>query len=482
MKGFIMRKIIICYFLSAWCFFLANAQDWPDPIARHIIDSTKNELTNAKGNKRIDCLNLLVETYFWIWDDNDKHFDSACIYATEVYNLANKSGYKKGLGYALLWKAQCYGGRVDDNRNNNDSEANYAETKNYADQAIQIGEQIKDYRLLGDIYNMLKWLERWKGDLVKFKYNIEKAIYYYEKPVTKKLNGLLNISRCDQCQGNEKLLGNLYILLSNLQGGSFSARQSMIEKAVYYYQKSLAKSGLGDAYTALARNVMLSGNIEVSINYFNKAITLYHEDGNEYGEAEAYTNICSALFNLGDFEKGIEYSKKSIALAEKIARVNGKLDKKDYNLYQAYYWMGRFYAIANDMETAFTYLRKAQFYCPNNVAIQNCLTAIGEFHRSIGNYDSAMHYLSFTLNTETGIGKRILSSLYISMKQYDKALEIINNRINLLGNDLVNLGKTYTIAGKAYYGKNDYAIALINARQGLALLKITSRNFSLVEN
>src|SRR5204862_8207885 len=118
--------------------------------------------------------------------------------------------------YGLLRKAQRFGGRVDDNRNNNNSEANYTEAYNYANKAIQIGEEIKDYRLAGDVYDMLKWLERWKGDQAKFKNNVEKGIYYYEKSMPKKITGHLGISQCEQCKGNEGQLAWLYQLLAGI--------------------------------------------------------------------------------------------------------------------------------------------------------------------------------------------------------------------------------------------------------------------------
>jgi hypothetical protein len=128
------------------------------------------------------------------------------MYSDQAYELAKNSNYKRGLGYAILGKANCFGSRADDNRNNNNSEPNYVQASKWAQQAIQIGEEIKDYRLVGDVYNMLKWVERWKGDTTKFKNYLKNAIANYEKPVTKTLTGLLNISKCDQCQGNEKLL------------------------------------------------------------------------------------------------------------------------------------------------------------------------------------------------------------------------------------------------------------------------------------
>jgi hypothetical protein len=217
------------------------------------LTALKKSLIQLREIKRIDCLILLAEAYYDLWDEDDTQLDTACRYTEEAYKIANNFGYKKGLGYALLCKAQCYGGRVDDNRKNNYSETNYAETYNYANKAIQIGEETKDYRLLGDVYDMLKWLERWKGDSAKFKYNVEKAIYYYEKPMTNKIAGHLNVAKCDQCQGNEGQLAWLYSLLAGIIANekNIIAAKGEIDKAAYYYEMIGNKNSLGGFYSAL---------------------------------------------------------------------------------------------------------------------------------------------------------------------------------------------------------------------------------------
>jgi len=71
-----MKKYtIFVYLLFASCFF-AKAQT-NDDMAWVKVNSTLKELKTAKGEKLVDCYNLLAECYFWIWDDDDKHFDTA---------------------------------------------------------------------------------------------------------------------------------------------------------------------------------------------------------------------------------------------------------------------------------------------------------------------------------------------------------------------------------------------------------------------
>ena len=481
-------------FLS-FCFF-GNAQTWEDDmiIARKMVDSFKNELKNAKGDKRIDNLNLLVDTYFWIWDDNDndndKHLDSACMYSDQAYELAKNSTYKRGLGYAILGKANCFGGRVDDNINNNNSEPNYVEANKWAQKAIQIGEEIKDYRLIGDVYNMLKWMERWKGSLVKFKDYVEKAISYYEKPITKKLTGLRNISTCDQCKGNEGQLAGLYPLLATIAMVEDNAAQAKecIDKAVHYYTILGRKAALGNMYMQFAETVTQAIDLEAGIIPFKKAIEQFHESGNAKGEFDAHMRICRNYWNAGDFENGFSYSKKGIVLAKELSK--GKPEKEnDYRLGEAYYWMSRYYLIAGDFESALSYIKKTEPFYQDEFKKMVWATAIGGVYRSMGNIDSAKYYLlPFGIKPPESLGRHVgniePSRLYIHLKEYDKAIASLNQliKIDRERNIYISLGGELTVLSKAYLGKNENVAALNAAREGLSAIKRSKRNAVLIEN
>jgi tetratricopeptide (TPR) repeat protein len=371
-----------------------NAQTWNDDmvIARKMVDSLKNELKNAEGTERVDCLNMLSDCYLWIWDDNDKHLDSACLYANQAYSEAKKLNYKRGLGYGLLLMADCSVSRVDNNKSNNNSEQNYLLSEQYAQEAIKIGEEIKDYRLVGDGYGQLKGIEKRKGNLVKSKTYLQKQILCYEKPVTKPLKGLLNIATCKECQGNEILLGNRYrelaVVVVTENKGNFIAANDQIEKAIYYYTMTGRKAALGTMFSQFAETVSQAVDLETGIIPFKKAIEQFHESGNKNGEFDAHMRVCRNYWNMGDFENGFSYCKKGIALAMELSK--GKSEKEnDYRLGEAYYWMSRHYLIAGDFESALYFIKKTKpFYQDGNRKIV-WATAIGGVYRSMGNIDSA---------------------------------------------------------------------------------------------
>ena len=482
-----MRKHIIFFLLILTTCLSTHAQSWMEDmvVARQMVDSLKQELKTAKGGERIDCLNLLSATYSWMWDENDKHLDSVCMYADEAYDLAKKTTYKKGLGYAILWKAHCFAGRTDNDINNNNTEINYLQSEKWAQQAIQIGEEIKDYRLIGDVYSMLKWMERWRGSAIKYKDYVEKTIYYYEKPVIKKLSGLLNISKCAQCQGNEKLLGSLYqqyaqILSSERKDVNIIKHQ--IDKAIFYFSKIGNKWGLAGGYRSLGQLANNAINLEAGIEYLLKAVALSGETGNPRGELDALNDLCSAYWNMGDFENGLNISRRSLTLAENGIR-NSYIGSADsLRLGQAYYWHARFYEIAGDYTTSLAFFNKARiFYPPIPGYNTPLMVALGELHRKAGNYDSAKVYL-MQFEKRDG-GKPMLANLYVSLKQYDDALRILNlSREQLVyRNNNLGMGRNLLIVANAYLGKNNLEQALIHATKGVNLLGQMKRNVYLID-
>ena len=94
-----MRKYVIFVFSFLSFHFFVNAQ-MTDSIAWRKVDSVNKIIKSAKGKKLVDCYNMLAECYLWIWDVNDKHLDTACMYANTAYEDATKLIYKAGVGYA----------------------------------------------------------------------------------------------------------------------------------------------------------------------------------------------------------------------------------------------------------------------------------------------------------------------------------------------------------------------------------------------
>ena len=110
-----------------------------------------------------DCYNFLSECYFWIWDDDDKHFDTACMYRVKTYQEAKKINYKKGIACSKTDMADRPLIKMDNDRNNNDKEIAYIQTYQRSEEALKLADKLKDDYLSGIIYYQLAWKEKWWG-------------------------------------------------------------------------------------------------------------------------------------------------------------------------------------------------------------------------------------------------------------------------------------------------------------------------------
>jgi len=105
----------------------------------------------------------------------------------------------------------------------------------------------------------------------------------------------------------------------------------------------------------------------------------------------------------------------------------------------------------------------------------------------MGNYDSAMFYLksfdTLKRSSSTAFGISNLGSLFIDLKEYDKAISLIKEssttieKINIFQN-----GYNYTALAKAYLGKKNYPEALKAAKKAQSLLKIEVHKIRMMEN
>ncbi len=489
-----MKKIIIPFFLSI-CFSTHLNGQWANDMifARKLVDSLKNDLKSVKGPERVDCLNMLSACYYWIWDDNDKHLDSACLYANEAYNVAKKINYKRGLGYGLLHMTECASSRADNDKTKNNNEQTNLLSEKQVQEAIKIGEEIGDYRLVADGYGQLKGIEKGKGNLVKSKTYLQKQIMYYEKPVKRPLKGLLNVATCKECQGNEILLGNRYQELAGVialeNSGNLIAANNEIEKAIHYYTITGRKAAMRTMYFQIGEMVSQTADLESGINPYKKAIEVFQKSGDKKGEFDAHMRICRNYWNMGDFENGFSYCKKGVALAIELS--NGKPDKEnDYRLGEAYYWMSRHYLFAGDFESALYFIKKTEpFYQEGNRKVV-WATAIGGVYRSMGNIDSAKYYLlPFENKSAESLGNHAggmePSRLYILLKEYDKAIALLTQLIKTQkqrNNNYILLGSSLTTLSKAYLGKNETSAALNAAREGRAAIYKSKQNVLLIEN
>ena len=495
-----MRKhlIFVCLLLSLH--FFVNGQT-NDAIAREKVDSTKKLLKTAKGKKLVDCYNLLAECYFWIWDENDKHFDTAYKYREKAFEEAKKINYKKGIAYSKANLAEHPLVKMDEDRNNNDKEPIYIRTYQRAQEALKLADELKDDYLAGVIYYHLAWMEKWWGSMEKCKANTLKAIQHIDKLTGNEFKDgkPLMWVNCAGCKGTEALLAHLNqdLALIYLQENNPLAKDK-IELAIRYYttartinRPGFLSSPVGAMYLALAQTHFLKYDYKNSLQAYMSAKDAYHEVGSIEMELAALNEMSKVYAATSDFENGIITFKNGIQLIEDYFKDKPAGSATRNSAGQTFFWMSRLYKIAGDYEGALAVLRRGHQYYPggnDSSTKAPWFSEIGDTHRLLGNYDSAMYYLKAFQNSDNypnNFGKTSLGYLYLDMKEYSKAQSLIlpfyqslkaNNRIT---SPIVN---SLNILGNATLGEKKYEQALQYAKEAQTYLKQMGVRSLMIEN
>jgi hypothetical protein len=486
-----MRKYLFTLILSTFIAATCSSQ-YIDKIILRKVDSLKKLLPSAKGTARIDILNSISQGLLWVWEDNEQYFHDAMAYSDEALTLATKLKYKRGIGYAYINLDSREGHQADrDTIKNYKPGSHFQKAIEITNRAIKIGEELNDDILIGAGYNDQKYLYFWKGKREDYKMALQKSIFHYEKALNNKWTNVytpLKLTDCDNCLGIEFTLGSLYRDKANSQVLFKDETVLLLRKAISYYEKANANRHAGDQYMQLATTLEKFNDIRTAITEAKKALPFYIKDNNGNGECEMYYALCGFYYELGDLENGLFYSKKAVKLAESLAKLKGPFDDVNYpgeneflsqrRLFNAYYWIGKFYTLGGDYDNAFAYFKKASLHNYDNRWTQSWNVAMGNLHRLIGNYDSATHYY------QSNQSKVSRARLYNDMKQYDKTLQIFSEIIPIITerNNFANMGRLHAYAARAYYGKKDYATALNYANKADIFFKTISSNLERIDN
>jgi hypothetical protein len=420
---------------------------------RSEIDSLIKVLPTMKDVKKIDWLNRQAYNYFSLWINWKLEADSAYPYALQAYNEAKKIGYKKGLAYACLRlgtiESLQYGFDFQVNKKRDSARLNKQEK--YANEALQLGNELKDNAIIGGAYRVHGWVAEDRKDLAKHVATWEKAAYYFENSGNQPFEGVyrdLNYFDCKECHGNEAVLGAIY---KELSGAYFDVRDFESQQAV-----------------------------------LKKAVVNFHKSGNLGAESHTIWWISADLIIRGYFDSALQYCERNIKIAEEAIKHK---QTEGWSFGQSFSLMSELYKNAGDYETALNYIRRGYDYFPKDTFSMDLWAAqMGDVHRLMGNNDSARYYLTpfatrpqeWVLTSMTNSGTTNLIILYNSLKEYDKALTLAkafkNNR------QPPAKGIVLTLTANAYFGKKDYTTALKYAREGLSLLKPMKSRPRIVEN
>ena len=493
-----MRK----YVLMTILLFVAGAKfsfsQIGDKKPKAEVDSLLRILPSLKGIARVDALNMISDRYHsYGFPSLQAEVDAETPLNDEAYALAKKLGYKKGIAYALL----NMGNTEDERDNMGGNEVAYRKAIEYLNEAIDVARTIADNYIIAEAYSLHAWLEEKRNNMGVHSDLMNKSIAACEQAGNENRSIYENYAYNAGCKGNENWLGSKYQQFGRALTGEKGKEDSvrlLFNKGIEYYKRGGDLPGLGNAYFWFRRAQASFKDFEGAIESTKKLIAICQELGKEEDVLREYNWICNNYLIRGNFETGIEYAKKNIQLAEELAKrkpADSLVGWFRSVRAQPFLLMGQFHAIAGDYATALELLHKAKSYYVTDTSLIDgrdrwyldaWMMTLGDVHRQMGNFDSSSYYLTpfITMPDRNSVsnGLTYLMNLYVDMKQYDKAIAMINGTLQGKKIKILRNGYALTTAASAYFAKKEYQTALKLAREGLQMLRDNDNKIKMIDN
>nr|WP_277882295.1 tetratricopeptide repeat protein [Microcystis wesenbergii] len=182
------------------------------------------------------------------------------------------------------------------------------------DSAFDILRAIYDFLTLGGYYQTLA------------DYYLELVTVYQQQEEQTNWNYAASLSS----------LGNVYYSLGEYQ------------KAIEFYQQSLAitreigdRGGEAKSYMGLGNVYDSLGEYQKAIEFHQQSLAIKREIGDRWGEAASYNNLGNVYQSLGEYQKAIEFHQQSLAIKREIGDREGEADSYG-NLGAVYYSLGEY--------------------------------------------------------------------------------------------------------------------------------------------
>jgi tetratricopeptide (TPR) repeat protein len=257
-------------------------------------------------------------------------------------------------------------------------------------------------------------------------------------------------------------------------------REKNILRAIKLAEETNNYEISGKGYDALGT---LASPFEEDANYldrFQKSEYYYQKAKDTEALANIYTDASDWCASHGNYEKAFEYGGKSIEYLkyENVKFVNSH---QDY-VQEALYNMSTLYSNIGDYESAMSYLKQQHKYFEEIKNGWNSYGDIASLFCEMHQYDSALVYWKLWRNAPAyaasagghkAWGYAILAEIYINHKQYDSAISIYKNNIEIYK----SFGNKYAIArewgylGRVYNEKGVYDSALQYSKKALTQIE-----------
>lgn len=364
--------------------------------ASNLTDSLSKLLPDAKGIKKAEIYNQLALEFLY-------NNPGKCIeYANAALKIANENKDYKTIinSYNLLGKSEV-------------SSTNYSKALEYFNNAIELKDKAENSEEIAETYNGF-------GSVYVYTAQFEKAITQFNIALTIYQNN-------KNFDGVASMYNNIGIIYANLKKYS---------EALEYYQKSLAihiqknnQNRIASCYNNIGNIYLLLEDEEKALEYYFKSLDLKIILDDKRSLAGMYLNIGNVYENQSKYDLAIDNFKKTITIAEKLSNkqllasainniANVYKSKKDYNTAIDYYKKGLEVALEID----------------SKISVLNDYKSLIEIYKALGNHEETSKYYELYSNLNDSLYNIETSSRINDLiKKYET--ENKQNEIELLKKD-----------------------------------------------
>jgi tetratricopeptide (TPR) repeat protein len=266
-------------------------------------------------------------------------------------------------------------------------------------------------------------------------------------------------------------LGNVYKSLGEYQ------------KAIEFYQQSLAitreigdRGGEASSYNNLGNVYYSLGEYQKAIEFYQQSLAITREIGDRGGEGKSYNNLGIVYYSLGEYQKAIEFYQQSLAITREIGDRGGEAASYN-NLGIVYRSLGEYQKAIEFYQQSLAILREIG----DRGGEGNSYGNLGNVYNSLGEYQKAIEFHQQSLAITREIGDRggegnsygSLGNVYDSLGEYQKAIEFHQQSLAITREigDRGGEGKSYGNLGNVYKSLGEYQKAIEFHQQSLAITR-----------
>ena len=343
----------------------SNAQSIPKDS---LLTLYQNDGENLETEHKISLFNDLAKKYRF------RSPDSLKLFADELISLGNENNNPSSLILGTLRIGNYY----SDIGDNKKALEKYHEAK-------ELSQKVNDPKLLIDLHTQL---------------TIE---FFYTRQLDKTLEAAykgIELSKKNEFLSTEARLRHILGFIYT-QNKLYDEADSELYKAIKLWEESGDSLSLYASRSNLARNSLLSGNVEKAQQYFEGNISYFKKSKDLLWLARSYMVECLIKFKNQQWRLALESNKRYDSLLRKLNTPRDRI--LTYNLYSKLFFLSK------DFEKAKAYADSTVYYSLNlkdSVELLNGYDSLSEMAIEKADYDEAAKYSSLALPIKTVLDNR----------------------------------------------------------------------------